>query len=601
MCGFLGQISLNEINLKKLSQANIHQICRGPDETKFLNKNFCLNNGKNFYFSMFFNRLSIIDLSSLASQPMFSSHFNTLVLFNGEIYNHEQLRSELETKDIKFYSNHSDTEVVLNGFSYYGLEFVNKLIGQFSIVFVDFNKNTISLVRDRLGQKPLYYSTSNDELIFSSSFKSIVKMKNNFKIDEIQLNNYINFGVIPSPNTLFKEIKKVKPAEIIEINLNKSFAINKSYIYWNISNYFSENKFNEELFIEIFQKSIKSRLVADVPVATFLSGGIDSTSIVKEMTKNNTKVNTFSIIHENKKYNEEFWIDEVIKKYDTNHIYTKITASEVENEILNAIEALDEPFSDPSVVPMYILSKKISQYYKVALSGDGGDELLGGYTRFQKAIKNKNQLANLMSKLFHIYPGIFGSGSNLLSLSKSIDISYFSTLQDIKLLNLLNLKPKNNLSEQYFKSSNNIMKSIMTSEYNFFLSEMMLFKVDTTSMSNSLEVRSPFLDHRLIEYVFSCNIDILKNGGGKVFLRNNLKSEFSQEFINRKKMGFTFDIQSWIFSNLNFIKSEIKIGNIINNIDKNIIDKLSIYKSNINSHRIWKLFVTESFIKNLKN
>ena len=592
MCGYLGSVTRKPIDINILLDSNQCQICRGPDETRQVEKKI----GENEYnLSLVFNRLSIIDLSQNASQPMFSKEFKTTLVFNGEIYNHAELRRELEKVCI-FNTSHSDTEVLLNGLSLEGFKFLNKIRGQFSLAFVDHKKNQILLARDRLGQKPLFFKHSAESLQFSTNLKALINLSKDKNTDEEQIINYLNFGVVASPNTIFKNVYKLNPATFMVFDLNDNISLAEENLFWNIDSHVEKNNFDQDKFLELFTESVKYRLVSDVPVATFLSGGLDSTSITKKLYEVDSKVNTFSIIHDEKKYDESKWINKVVKKYNTNHTEIKITTENVYEEVLNAINALDEPYSDPSVVPSYVLSKNISSKFKVALSGDGGDELLGGYQRFQNALIDRNYFDNKISQLYTIYPGFLGSGSNLMMRSQDKAKSYFSTLEDDKLIKLLGLKSVLSLRDIFYKKSVDDYKSLMLSEYKFFLSEMMLLKVDRTSMNNSLEVRSPFLDHKLIEYVLGSDISKILLSNPKSPIKSFLSKDFEESFLNRDKMGFSFNLESWIYNNINLLEDTFKNGTIINSLNPDILKKLMLFKSRINAHRLWKMLVLELYL-----
>ena len=268
-----------------------------------------------------FHRLSIIDLSNLASQPMLSNEFNTALMFNGEIYNHEELRSYLVKKGLKFKSNHSDSEVVLLGISRFGISFVEKLIGQFAISFLDNKSNKLYLVRDRLGQKPLFYSILGNQILFSSNLKSINDLLS-CEIDSESLNQYLNYGVVSSPNTIYQNIFKLKPGEILEYDID-THQIKKN-LYWQPEDFIANNVFEKSNFFDLFSNAVSIRQNADVPVANFLSGGIDSTSIIKSITLQNKQVNTFSVGFESEKYDESNWSSIVAQKYETNHLLKKL-------------------------------------------------------------------------------------------------------------------------------------------------------------------------------------------------------------------------------------------------------------------------------------
>ena len=592
MCGFTGAISLNAIDKKAIQKANEIIDCRGPDAKCNVEKKL-----RNFNINFWFNRLSILDLSDEANQPMYSKEFKTLIMFNGEIFNHVELRKELSEKGLNFHTSHSDTETILVGLSYFGIEFVNKLRGQFSIVFLDEKNSKLYFIRDRLGQKPLYYYFDNENLYFGSSLLSVLKILKNYDIDENQLFNYLNYGIISSPNTIFKNIYKLKPSEIIKIDFqNDNFITTKSN-YWNIENFIDNKTFNVEDFHNLFSEAVNLRISADVPVANFLSGGLDSTSIVKKLVDSGRSVNSFSVYFQDKKYDESIFINQVVNKYNLNHNFSTISEKIDIKVIDQALNSMDEPYSDPSVLPSFIISNQIGKHFKVAISGDGGDELLGGYERTMQSIDRSNLFSNLISKTYNFYPPFLGTGNRFLSKSNNLEIKYRSYLEDKKLLNLL----KVNSSEYSFADGlnyedDNYYKKLLVADYKYFLPEMMMYKIDRTSMANSLEVRSPFVDHKLIEYVISTDNSYFNPSNSKEILKTYLSNDFSDEFLSRKKQGFVFNVENWVFDNLNLINENISNGYVLNNLNKNILNMLSINKSRINGQRIWKIFVLENYL-----
>ncbi len=598
MCGYLGKVSKTQIDNKHMDICNNVQTCRGPDEKKSMNGRFSdiFKSSNDDYFSFIFNRLTILDFTKYSSQPMHSKEFNTSIMFNGEIYNHSELRNYLEKKGIRFYSDHSDTEVLLNGFSYLGVNFVDRLIGQFSISFLDLNKNELTLIRDRLGQKPLFYSLTNNEILFGSNLKSLIMERKDYEIDATSLKEYIDLGVVTSPNTIFKDFYKLRPSEIITFDLNTYTIKNKSK-YWNIDEKIGLNKFNSQTFFELFSKSIECREVADVEIATFLSGGIDSSSIVKNMKDRNNRINTFSVGYEDKKYDESQWSNLVADKYSSNHNSSFLTNSEIYDVIDNSIEIFDEPYADPSTVPSYVLSKEISKKYKVAISGDGGDELLGGYIRTNQLMDQSRQALKYISSLSKFYPDFLGSGNRLKRFSNDLGIALTSYFSDSNFLNILSLGNNTTFTEKFYKFNQDNYKSLLLSEYKFYLSEMMMLKVDRTSMANSLEIRSPFVDHRLVEYVLSTDYSYFQKNNSKILLKKYLEKDFNESFINRKKMGFVFNIENWIFKNLSNIQSVIYENSADINLDN--FDKLKIYKSRINANRIWKLYFLQIYLSSI--
>ena len=596
MCGFIGKISSFSHDIENLDKANETILCRGPDSTKNISTNV-----DGYDISLIFNRLSIIDLNENADQPMTSGDQNYILMFNGEIYNHQELRKSLE-KQVKFRTSHSDSEVVLNGLITHGISFVKELRGQFSIFFLNKKENTCYLIKDRLGQKPLYYNLENNSISFGSNLKSLIKLNKNYVLDDESINEYFRYGAVAKDKTIFKNYYKVLPAEIIEIKWSggiQGFDIS-SENYWELESFVDENNFSSETFFDILTESIEIRTNADVPVANFLSGGIDSTSIIKNLYDNNKNVNSFSVRFKDPKYDESNWSRMVAEKYKTNHKEVFLSSEINEDVIHDSLGSLDEPYYDPSVVPSYILSKEISNHYKVAISGDGGDELLGGYKRTMDSLKSKSFINNIFSKFYNFYPPALGTGNKFLSQSSDINTRYRSYLEDMNLLKLLEITPSErseyviNIKAQYED-----YKGLLLSDYRFYLPDMMMFKIDRTSMANSLEIRSPFVDHKLVEYIMSTKSSYINLNNSKNILKNYLSQDFSNDFLNRDKQGFVFDIENWIFQNLSMLNETLNTGKVSNYIPANFALKVAKYKSRINSHRIWKLFVLNHYLENL--
>lgn len=599
MCGFIGSISENKLQIEKLLEVNKLIECRGPDQKKLISEKSdkLFSTQISLNIQLVFNRLAIIDLSDEASQPMISKTTNTGILFNGEIFNHRSLKKELENK-YNFKSSHSDTELLLYGLTEYGLKFLDRVIGQFAIVFLDFNNEKVYLIRDRLGQKPLFYYFNNNELFFSSNLISLAKLNNNSDIDYQYIYQYLELGVIPSPNTLFKSIYKVKPGEVICFSLENSIKLFDKFLFWKIDQFLDNNKFDSSEFLFMFNDAVKLREESDVPIAYFLSGGLDSTSVVKSAFDNGNgkQINTFSVISKDSFYDESKYSDLVAEKYQTNHFKIAIDNQLNIETVSKVISAYDELYFDPSVIPSYILSKEISKNFKVAISGDGGDELFGGYERISKILKEPSQLMNNLSKLYYLYPAQLGSGTNLSSKFSDPHKRYLSFYEDKKLMNLLDIK--NNVEFfSLFDKKNLDYKNLLMLDYNFYLSEMMMYKIDRASMANSVEVRSPFVDNRLIEYIFSHDLSYKSSNLKKPVLQKYLNQDFDLDFLNRPKKGFVINTSEWIYNNIGHLEDVFREGKLIFQMDKNIINKLSINKSRINGLRLWKLYFIERYFE----
>tara|TARA_B100000900_G_scaffold416277_1_gene450935 strand:- start:11635 stop:13425 length:1791 start_codon:yes stop_codon:yes gene_type:complete len=590
MCGFTGSISFNEIDEVKLEKSNRHSHCRGPD-------NISNTKGKeDIYYNLWFNRLAIVDLSSQANQPMVSKDSNSIIMFNGEIYNSNVLREKISKQNYKFLTSHSDTETLFAGLNTYGINFINEIEGQFSFFYIDKTKKKIYLARDRVGQKPLYINTTKENILFASNLRSILDFKNNAEIDKDSIDQYLAYGTNFAPRTLFKDIFKIPAAHYLEIDYKGGEFIKKSVEYWNPATFFDNKEFSQVEFETLFKESVAKRMIADVEIANFLSGGIDSTSIVKNLSDLNYKVNTFSVLVESEKYNEKKYIQEVVDKYKTNH--EEITVDEkISNQIIKeAINCLDEPYGDPSIVPSYYICKLISKNFKVAISGDGGDELLGGYHRLKNHLKKKNYLIKLISKLYSIYPPFFGTGSKFKSLNSNDFEAYVSFLEDSKFIKLLGISQLSESLRIKMKNEESLYKSLIALEYKYYLADQMMFKVDRTSMAHSVEVRSPLVDHKLVEYIFSHSFEYFGRENQKLPLQNYLSNDFSHEFLNRPKQGFVFDYRKWIYKNFSLIKKEIESSQLDKFISSKSLYKLNFIKSRINALRIWKLFVLASYL-----
>lgn len=588
MCGFIGKISNENFDKNYLNELNQVIECRGPDSKKNI---FQEKNKK--YHQYIFNRLAILDLNQNADQPMVSEQFGNTIMFNGEIYNHKELKAYLVEKGALFNTSHSDTEVLLNGLSIDGMSFLNKLRGQFAIYFYNKSKNKAYLIRDRLGQKPLYYIFQNNELCFSSNLKSLKKYLNNkYTINEQGLYEYLSYGATTSPNTVINEIKKVEPATFIEFNFSENIEITNKTQYWKVNEFVDNKQFDKEEFIKILEESVQIRCFPDVPFANFLSGGLDSTTILKSMTKISHKINTFTIKNKNKSIDESIWAEEVAFKYETNHKTVNVDDYLNFSDVFEIINSLDEPFGDPSYIPTYIISEEMSKHYKVAISGDGGDELLGGYFRTSYSIKSpKNFILDLFAKLYFLYPSFLGTGNQFMKHNKKISVSYDSFLNDNKFLKFLKIKQSN---KRKFPNKQNI-KDLLIQDYQFYLPELMLYKIDRASMSNSLEVRSPFLDHKLIEYVLGHEFKYNANNRKSLF-KEYISEDFSLQFINRKKQGFEFDLKNFVYDNLEEISKIIKTSKLNQFFSINNLKFLNIYKSRINANRYWRLLVLSIFL-----
>ncbi|CAA6799599.1 MAG: Asparagine synthetase [glutamine-hydrolyzing] (EC, partial [uncultured Sulfurovum sp.] len=535
------------------------------------------------------NRLSIQDTSSHAHQPFLSSCENYIIIFNGEVYNFKSIKKELESLGHNFISN-SDTEVVLYAYKQWGIESVHKFIGMFAFVIYDQVKQKLFLLRDRAGVKPLYYYMNNNVFMFSSEIKSFHKHPSfSKKLNKEVLPFYFQFAYIPAPYSIYENCFKLKPAHYIEYDLkSKKHSIHK---YWDIHDFYLMDKFNKnetEITKEIetlLLDSCQLRMVSDVPVGVFLSGGYDSSTVTSLLQKNQEdKLNTFTIGFEEKEFNEANDAKQIAKLLGTNHTEQYCTKNEM-LELINQLSfSYDEPFADDSALPTILVSKLAKEKVTVALSADGGDEVFFGYSKYfalkkimeLKSSKIKYNLLRLIVNLFN-EKSIIMMNSLLPKSKKQANIvtkfNKFKSMINAKSkeemfirasskveANFLNKVLKNGKFNKFektaFRDFNKLdrldyLDQMMAMDYKTFMVDDVLCKVDRASMSVSLEGREPLLDHRLAEYMARVPSELkYKHKKGKYLLREVLKKYIPTETTDKPKAGFTVPLKSWLLGEL---------------------------------------------------
>ncbi|HXA00353.1 MAG TPA: asparagine synthase (glutamine-hydrolyzing), partial [Cytophagaceae bacterium] len=512
MCGITGFInsSLNYDNLVGLTDSLRR---RGPDASGYFHEgNIGLGH----------RRLSIIELSELGAQPY---HFQNLVLvFNGELYNYKEIKSELINLGYSFQSN-SDTEVLIKAFHKWKETCVNRFVGMFAFAIYDKDSKELYLFRDRLGVKPLYYSLTNG-LIFGSELKIFKSLPYQFTIDKEAVYQYFKFGYITNENTIFSEVRKIMPGHYLKYG-NGKHEIRQ---YWKpeINNSFP---LDEDIVLneleDLLTSSFKYRMVSDVPVGVFLSGGIDSSLVTAILQKEYGNINTFTIGFDHPSYNEAPYARKVAAELGTNHHEQILDGVKAKDLLYNFYEIYDEPFSDSSGIPTALISSIAKEHnIKVVLSADGGDELFCGYTHYKKIKENidrfyapgsgKNKVQSfLISKLgnsgilkkiphFNLEHKIYAYQD--LILSKEVINFYEQSIsnQAEKEIELLIGKVNPFKSARYkFNGNGNEVEQMIFWDLLHYLPDDLLVKVDRATMYNSIEGREPFLDHRLVEYALS--------------------------------------------------------------------------------------------------
>lgn len=620
MCGICGVLNFDRED--HVLESDIRCMCkvithRGPDDEGIFVK-------KNIGIGM--RRLSIIDLST-GRQPISNEDGTIWIVFNGEIYNHQEIRQELIKKGHRFKTK-SDTESILHAYEEYGEDCPQKLNGMFGFGIWDGRKNRLFLARDRLGIKPLYYYKDHKRLIFGSELKSILQIKNVPRTVNLKaLDNFLTFEYVPAPLSIFKGISKLQPAHSLTWDNGDTRIKN----YWNFSfkpNSSSEDEICEE-FRELLRDSVKIRLMSDVPLGAFLSGGLDSSTIVAFMADLvNQPVKTFSIGFKDSSYNELRYAKIIANKFQTEHHEFTIEPSAIdltENLVKNYV---DEPFGDFSLFPTYLVSKMAREYVKVVLSGDGGDELLAGYdayiahkfgTYYLKlpkfvrkyvinAILNKIPPTEKKKGLINRVKR-FVEGTELPDDLQHARWMIFLTELERRQLYTESCLEKIEENDPYdfiryfFKTapSNDNLDCQQYVDINTYMVDDILVKVDRMSMATSLEARVPFLDHRLVEFMASVPSRLklagLSHQKTKYLLKKAMSDILPSEIIYRGKEGFSIPIKNWLKNDLKPMITEVLSPERIKSegfFNPNYVEQLKLEHLNNtqnHSHRLWALMM----------
>ena len=557
MCAIIGMASNKPRNNQNwIIDGRDNMMHRGPDDKGDWHSS-------DYRVRFAHRRLSIIDQSNSGHQPMENLSARVTIVFNGEIYNYRELKKLFILDGYKFNSS-SDTEVLIAAWIKWGTECVNHIKGMFAFAIHDYKAETIFLARDIAGEKPLYYSYHNRELRFSSELKGLLSDKKfsrsiNFK----SLNLYLQRGYVPGELCILENINKLPPANalLFKYRTNKI----KTWPYWKPSRIdLSENSQSElleEEFETLLERSVKQQLHADVPVGVLLSGGLDSSLITAMASRTGDQVNTFTVnFSGHLKYNESEHAKLVANHFNTNH--TEIDCGQVSPEIMNKIaRQFDEPICDSSMLPTYLLCNKVQEYCKVVLGGDGGDELFGGYAYYKRLLYLES-INRWSPKIFRKF--LLKSSNSLLPLGfngkyllESIGMDLDKNLPLIgsffeKNDRLLLLKDKTMFENTFFENniteSQDIIERATIDDFKNFLSEDVLVKIDRSSMLNSLEVRSPFLDKKIIDFAFGkvhSSLKVSKNRN-KIFLKKFASNILPKNFDFERKQGFSVPLSSWM-------------------------------------------------------
>ncbi|MGV8150749.1 MAG: asparagine synthase (glutamine-hydrolyzing) [Candidatus Woesearchaeota archaeon] len=627
MCGIVGFYGNDKIILKRMTSIISH---RGPDQEGFFIDN---------KISLGFRRLSIIDLSKKGNQPMFNDDESLVIVFNGEIYNYKEIRTNLESKKYQFKSD-TDTEVIIKGYQEYGIKIFSKLNGIFGLAIFDKKNKKLLLARDQVGVKPLYYyyNKKNNAFVFGSEIKSILLHTDvPRKVNERHMNEYFTFRYVPGEETIFEDIKRVPPGVFLTFDL-KTFDLRKD-IFWKLSpniDYSLPIDIYAKQLRKILDKSVQRQLMSDVPLGIYLSGGLDS-SAVTAITKNLTGVapKTFSIAFSDspEKVNELRHARKVADYLATDHKEI-ILKPDVLWKYPEVAWHLEEPLSDASTIPTYYISEFSKKWVTVTLTGEGGDEAFGGYVQYkvldqaQRFIKpipspiRKHLISPIISTIpvpiltkFFDYPSTIGKeGRERMKefVKQQNDpaktyLTLIGIFSEKEKKDILRIKSQESyetqlveeVREKYFSDKKMLLDQIFIRENETWLPDWILSRLDKTTMAHSQESRVPLLDVELVEFAANIPRQFKKN---KQVFRLAMRGELPKEIENRKKFPFYLPIDSWFgagykdLANMILSKENMSSGKYFNHDKiKKLLDNKN--SSMLHSRQLWSLVTFEVWYK----
>lgn len=567
MCGITGVFAFNLVG--KFSKINTAAATRaissrGPDvQDIYADEWVCLGH----------RRLSIIDTSQAANQPMWDESGRYCIIFNGEIFNYREIKESLLQSGITFFSG-SDTEALLKLYIREKERCLSRLNGFFSFCIYDKTEQSLFLARDRYGIKPLLYLFDDDKFLFGSEMKAILSYGIDKEIDFSSLHTYLQLNYIPAPDTIFTKVKKLMPGHYVKVSSQK-LTVEKYYEIESSS--VNDRTYEEakEKFKALLEASVQRRLVADVPLGAFLSGGMDSSVITALAKRHKPDLETFSIgFRDEKFFDETAYANLVASHLQVKHTVFSLSNKDLYEHVHNILDYLDEPFADSSAIAVYILSRETRKHATVALSGDGADELLGGYNKHAAHYRIlhrgwKENTASGLGLLWNVLPKSrhapfsnsirqldkFSRGASLSSKERYWEWAGFA--DEAKAFKLFSSMSKEKFQRQdYLNRKDGILKTIperetmndiFRTDMRLVLANDMLTKVDMMSMANSLEVRVPFLDYELVNYLFSLP-DHFKIDGSmrKKILQDSYRDILPAELYNRPKKGFEVPLLKWL-------------------------------------------------------
>jgi asparagine synthase (glutamine-hydrolysing) len=627
ICGILcldGRESINEGLLREMTAAQRH---RGPDDDGYFSEDGV---------GLGFCRLAILDLTPAGHQPMTNEDGTIWLIFNGEIYNFQELLPTLERAGHRFRSR-SDSEVIIHAYEEWGVDCISRFNGMFAFALWDSRARRVLLARDRLGVKPLHYWSDGSYFAFASELKSLLAYERVPRhLNASALQTYLTYEYIPAPESIFQGIQKLQPGHFLEIRLDGSTREQRTgdwhpRKYWDVSfaqsASSSQGRRSEEDYIQelgaLFKKAVARRLISDVPLGVFLSGGIDSSSVVAMMAEcSPSRLKTFSIGFEEKSFNELGYARMVARHFDTEH-YEELLRPDIAELLHTVADALDEPFADASALPTYLVSQMTRKHVTVALAGDGGDELFAGYDWYraqQLASASFDRLPAAirqpLSALARGIPptarkkGVFNMARRFLDVAdlpiemqqtrwqtfwRAGELAELLTTgsqerigtPDLRILDLFNASgSRNPLDQQQY------------ADIKRYLPDDILFKVDRMSMANSLEARGPFLDYTLVEFAARLPAHLrLHKMVGKYLLRQMIQSKLPHEIMHRPKLGFNIPYKLWLRKELRGLLQDALAPDRIQ--QQGLFEPVAIQKlvsehmrgTRDHAHKLWQLLM----------
>jgi asparagine synthase (glutamine-hydrolysing) len=608
MCGICGVMSLDDTRpdiavVQRMADSIVH---RGPD-------------GDGFYsdseIALGHRRLSIIDLTT-GDQPIFNEDQSIAIVFNGEIYNYRELRKELIKKGHRFRTT-GDTEVIVHLYEERGIDCVRDLNGMFAFAIWDARQHQLFLARDPLGEKPLYYASSGRRFMFASELKALLRAGVRREIEASALDDYLAYGYVPAPRTIYDSVFKLPAAHRLVVRGGR-IDISRYWYPWSDNRIdVTESEASREL-IRLLGDAVTLRLRSDVPVGAFLSGGIDSSLIVALAAQQNSALRTFSVRINELGFDESSYARLVARRFHTDHHEIEVDVPQLD-QLPMLVRQFDEPFADPSVVPTYYVTQAASRHVKVCLSGDGGDELFAGYSQYRRGwIEDcldrlpwrTSALGAIASILPQRLPGVgFLTRMSVTGAQRHQAMVGLYLPRERRALLLPRYRTAVDevawlLADAHARSDLNEIERRMLADQLSYLPEDILVKVDRASMKNSLEVRVPFLDPRLVQFVNALPIHLkIDRTTQKRLLRRLLAEIGLPELVNRPKQGFGFPLKSWLWGRLSgeverlLLANDTRLSRLLDIHEVRRLLAESRKRGRDLTERVWALFWLEHWLR----